>query len=97
MQPYFNCSHHLFLDNFYNSPDLCHSLKLLKTDVTGTVKSSRRGLPSQIKGLLIRKGETIAFETDNLHLAIFSDKKNICVLSTCHTNEFETRTIYAKK
>ena len=45
MQPYLNQGYHLYLDNFYTSPELLENLFTQGTPATGTVKLNRSGVP----------------------------------------------------
>ena len=45
MEPYLNQGYHLYLDNFYTSPELLEHLFLYRTPATGTVKLNRTGIP----------------------------------------------------
>ena len=45
MEPYLNQGYHLYLDNFYTSPELLEHLFLYCTPATGTVKLNRTGIP----------------------------------------------------
>ncbi len=41
--------HHLYMDNFYTSPALFHSLKRVGIYSCGTLRCNRRGVPPVIK------------------------------------------------
>ncbi len=45
MQPFLNQGYHLYLDNFYTSPQLVRDLFLQGTPCTGTVKVNRKDFP----------------------------------------------------
>ena len=44
-----NKGHHVYLDNFYNSPELFTELSLLHTYACGTLRSNRKDVPLAIK------------------------------------------------
>lgn len=48
MDPYLNRGHHLYMDNYYNSVDLSHTLLNYKTHSTGTLRSNRKPSPKCI-------------------------------------------------
>ena len=55
------CGHHLYIDNFYSSPDLTESLQQLNTGVCGTVRINRKHLPDAIKpkNLKLKKSDVL--------------------------------------
>ena len=46
--------HHVFLDNYYVSPELFEELQLLGTGACGTVRTNRRGFPMALRKAAIR-------------------------------------------
>lgn len=53
MKPFFNRGHKLFVDNFYTSPGLAEFLLEKNTNICGTVRENRKGLPKQnLKNLI---------------------------------------------
>ena len=74
--------HHLFVDNYYTSIDLCKLMLEKKIYVTGTVRSNRRGLPLEIKQVLKRKNEFIASRCGQLLAINWVDRKQVRMLST---------------
>ena len=53
-------NHHLVVDNYYTSIDLMEQLLPKKIYVTGTIRSNRRNLPSEVKKKASKKGEITA-------------------------------------
>ncbi|GFT38322.1 piggyBac transposable element-derived protein 4 [Trichonephila clavipes] len=51
----------LYTDNFYASPELAEILNGSKTDICGTLRPNRKGLPVSLKSSTVMKGEIIAF------------------------------------
>ncbi|GBL65765.1 hypothetical protein AVEN_100678-1 [Araneus ventricosus] len=49
------------LDNFYTSPELAELLLSHRTDVYGTLRPNRIGVPEEIKKGTLKKGEIIDF------------------------------------
>ncbi|GBM15692.1 PiggyBac transposable element-derived protein 4 [Araneus ventricosus] len=76
------------LDNFYTSPELAETLLSNRTDVYGTLRSHRRGIPQEIKSRILKKGEIIGFQKGKMCILKYMDKKPICMLSTIHTINF---------
>ncbi|GFX54911.1 piggyBac transposable element-derived protein 4 [Trichonephila clavipes] len=52
----------LSTDNFYTSPELAELLIYSKTDICGTLRPNRKGLPVSFKSSTLKKGEIIAFQ-----------------------------------
>ncbi|GBL99482.1 PiggyBac transposable element-derived protein 4 [Araneus ventricosus] len=53
-------------DNFYTSPEVAEIQLKYKTDVTGTVRGNRKGLPTEFKTMKLRKGEIKAYQKDKI-------------------------------
>ncbi|GFS41753.1 contactin [Trichonephila inaurata madagascariensis] len=54
----------LSTDNFYTSPELAELLIDSKTDICGTLRPNRKGLPVSLQSSTVKKGEIIAFQKD---------------------------------
>lgn len=78
--------HKLYMDNFYNSVNLTHTLLDLKTAVCGTLRTNR-GEPAEFKTLKLTKGETTARHDDNVMVLCWQDKRLVKMISTCHQEE----------
>ncbi|CAL1272455.1 unnamed protein product [Larinioides sclopetarius] len=76
------------LDNFYTSPELAEVLLSYRTDVYGTLRSHRRGIPQEIKSRNLKRGEIIGYQKGKMCVFKYMDKKPICMLSTMHTIDF---------
>ena len=46
-----NKNHHLYTDNFYSSPSLCHKLLHHKTSAAGTYRADRQGFLKALKDM----------------------------------------------
>ncbi|XP_035829440.1 piggyBac transposable element-derived protein 4-like [Aplysia californica] len=82
-----NKGHHVYLDNYYVSPDLFDELHLLGTGACGTVRTNRKEKPDAIKkkaGIKLSQGETIFRQRDNLLALRHMDKRDVHMLSTIH-------------
>lgn len=87
MQEYKQRGHHLFLDNYYTSNNICKHLKAIQIDVTGTVRANRTGSPTEAKSLKLAKGEFKSWKSEqNMLFVLFSDRNVVRLLSTCHDN-----------
>ncbi|XP_072161371.1 piggyBac transposable element-derived protein 4-like [Bemisia tabaci] len=79
MQPYLDKGYYLFVDNFYTSPTLCKVLKLKGTNLCGTVRLNRKGMPSFPK---LEKGEMQAKCTDDMMVVKYMDRREVHVLTS---------------
>ena len=81
--------HHVYLDNYYSSPELFLELHYLETFCCGTVHSQRKNLPlAVIKVKLKNKGDCL-FRRNGLLLCLAwkekkKQKKNVTMLTTIH-------------
>ena len=89
-----NClgqGYHVYMDNYYNSPELCEELSRKKTGVCGTIKANRKGLPKAItrnlKNLKKKKnkGECIWHRKSNMLALVWMDKRTVFTISTIHS------------
>jgi len=61
LEPLFGRVHTLWLDSFFNSPELARKLKIEhSTDCVGTLKLNRKDVPKEVKDKKLEKGEIIA-------------------------------------
>ncbi|GBO46228.1 PiggyBac transposable element-derived protein 4 [Araneus ventricosus] len=77
----------LTTDNFYTSPEVAEILLKYKTDVIGTVRGNRKGLPAEFKTMKLKKGEIKAFQKGKIMVLQWRDKKTLIMLSTTHNAE----------
>ncbi|GBO29607.1 PiggyBac transposable element-derived protein 4, partial [Araneus ventricosus] len=74
----------LTTDNYYTSPELAELLINSKTDICGTLRPNRKGLPALLKSSSVKKGEIIAFQKGKMCVMKWKDKKPLHMLSTFH-------------
>ncbi|GFX69365.1 piggyBac transposable element-derived protein 4 [Trichonephila clavipes] len=74
----------LSTDNFYTSPELAELLIDSKTDICGTLRPNRKGLPVSLNSSTLKKGEIIAFQKGKMCVLKWKDKKPLHMLSTFH-------------
>ncbi|GBM24864.1 PiggyBac transposable element-derived protein 4 [Araneus ventricosus] len=77
----------LTTDNFYTSPEVAEILLKYKTDVIGTVRGNRKGLPAEVKTMKLKKGEIKSFQKGKIMVLQWGDKKTVTMLSTIHNAE----------
>ena len=88
-KPYHGKFHHVYFDNFFNSPALMEDLLKEKTLACGTVRTNRKGLPKALKRRM-EKGEIITKQKGQTSLVMttWKDKREINMLSTnCSPDE----------
>ncbi|GBM40530.1 PiggyBac transposable element-derived protein 4 [Araneus ventricosus] len=85
-----NKGYTLTTDNYYTSPELAEILIKCKTDIYGTLRANRKGLPPLIKSSKVKKGEVLAFQKGKICLLKWTDKKPILMLSTLHSTSMVT-------
>ncbi|GFW43350.1 piggyBac transposable element-derived protein 4 [Trichonephila clavipes] len=74
----------LSTDNFYTSPELAELPIDSKTNICGTLRPNRKGLPVSLKSSTLKKGEIIDFQNGKMCLLKWKDKKPLHMLSTFH-------------
>ncbi|GBM08915.1 PiggyBac transposable element-derived protein 4 [Araneus ventricosus] len=85
-----NKGYTLTTDNYYTSPELAEILIKCKTDIYGTLRENRKGLPQLIKSSKVKKCEVLAFQKGKICLLKWTDKKTILMLSTLHSTSMVT-------
>ena len=73
--------HHVYMDNWYNSPTLFEDLHRRGYGATGTVRTDRRGMPPAMKGT-IKKKDMIEAHFGSLMAIKWMDKRAVCLLTT---------------
>lgn len=90
MKPLFNKGYCLTVDNYYTSPQLADILIARRTDIYGTVRSSRKDMPPGFCSKKIKKGELVAFQRGKVLAIRWKDKRDVSILSTIHNPEMKT-------
>ena len=89
--------HHVYFDNYYNSPDLIDLLYKRKTHACGTLKKNQKSLPLAVTQAKLKQGETVFHHKKNNLLALkWMDKREVYILSGLHkaTNVISKKTNY---
>jgi hypothetical protein len=86
VEPLFGRGHTLWMDNFYNSPDLCLLLKKSGVNVAGTLRLSRKNVPLVVKETKLKRGEHIAVQSQGVMVLKWMDKKPVSFISTFHSD-----------
>lgn len=81
-RPHFDNLHHVTIDSWFTSPKLLHDLRNRGIFCTGTVITTRKGMPSSFKKARLPKGDTIVKSQGPLMAVLYSDRRHVTVLST---------------
>ncbi|XP_046398660.1 piggyBac transposable element-derived protein 3-like [Ischnura elegans] len=77
-------------DNYYTSLELANSLLDRRTHLLGTLRKNRRGIPKDVTAKKLKKGEIVVKENQRgVSIMKWKDKRDVLLLSTCHSNEME--------
>lgn len=88
-----NKGHTLYTDNWYTSIDLARNLLENETHLVGTIRKNRRNIPKEVANAKLKTGEYIARESeDGITIMKWKDKRDVLVLSTKHSDRFQTIT-----
>lgn len=83
-QNYFHANYHIYMDNFYTSPDLFVALAAMDTYACGTIRKNRGQFPTNFKDSKLKRGESLYIQTDDLLAVHWFDKRDVFMLSTIH-------------
>jgi len=82
----FGRGHTLWINNFFNSPELARKLKIEhSTDCVGTLKLNRKNVPEEVEDKKLEKGEIIARHSGPVTVLKWHDKRNVTMVSTYHS------------
>lgn len=85
MKPYLQKGHKLFIDNLYTSPSLAKFLHKKNTNVTGTVRKNRIGMPKLTSKLEV--GQTESQYTTTMLATRWKDRRDVYMLTTQYENK----------
>ena len=85
--------HHLYIDNYYSSPELADELYSRDTFVTGTLRLNRKGIPLAVKNAKLKQGECVFRRKEHIFVMKWCDKRPVSFISTIH----EANDIITKK
>lgn len=95
MNNYLHANHKLYMDNFYNSFELCREMRTHGVFCCGTMRSCR-GEPEEYRSLKckMKKGDLYCNQKDGVNILLWYDKK-VCSFITTFSN-FEPHLIANK-
>ena len=76
--------HHVYFDNYYNSPDLLDLLYKRKMHACGTVRKNQKSLPIAVTQAKLKQGETVFCCKNNLLALKWMDNRDVYILSGLH-------------
>lgn len=81
-----NQGRHVYMDNYYSSPELMMELFGQKTFSAGTVRANRKGLPLGVtkNRKKLKKGEVVFRRNGPLLALAWCDKRSVYMISTIH-------------
>lgn len=69
------------------SVPLARALLHRKTNLVGTLRMNRKGLPESIRQSKLKKGEVVSRQSkDGIVVLKWHDKRDVCMLTTCNTD-----------
>lgn len=95
MKAYEHQGYHIFMDNFYASPELFVNLWGRYIGATGTLRVRRKGVPAELKsktisGRKMEKGEMKVMNNQGIMLGVrYEDRKSVLLLSTVEDVQLE--------
>ncbi|XP_021913795.1 piggyBac transposable element-derived protein 4-like, partial [Zootermopsis nevadensis] len=81
--PLLGRGHTVWMDNFYNSPDLARFMFMF-TDCVGTLRANRKNVPPAVKSKKLKKGEHCGLHSGDVAVLTWQDKKRVTMISTYH-------------
>ena len=76
--------HHVYFDNYYNSPDMIDLLHKRKTHACGTVRKNQKSLPLAVTQAKLKQDDTVFCHKNNLLALKWMDKREVYILSGLH-------------
>lgn len=84
MEGLLNEGRDLYMDNYYNSPNLVKMLYDQQTHVVGTLRMNRQGVPKELTKLKLKSGEVRYRTADPITILVWHDKRYVNVITTLH-------------
>lgn len=81
--------YHVYMDNYYNSPELLDTLYLRDTAGCGTLRSNRKEIPEAVKRAKLREDEAIYRRRNSLLVVKYHDKRDVLMATTIHRAEYD--------
>jgi len=83
-----DCGRSLYMDNYYNSVKLAHTLLVKGTYCTGTLRANRKGNPKEITSKKLKVGESVGkYTEEGVCVMKWRDRREVLAISSEHTND----------
>lgn len=76
--------HHVYMDNYYTSPELFEELHYRDTFACGTCRSNRKNMSKAVSAAKLKKGEAVFRRSGPLLCFKWHEKRDVTMLSTIH-------------
>ena len=76
--------YHIYMDNYYSSPELMEELYLRSTFSAGTCRSNRKSLPKSVTLAKLKPGQSCFHRAGSLLCIKWCDKRSVLIVSTIH-------------
>ena len=76
--------HHVYFDNYYNSPDLIDLLYRRKMHACGTVRKNQKSLPTAVTQAKLKQGETVFCHKKQSFGTKVDGQEEVYILSGLH-------------
>ena len=91
MEAYLDQGRDLCTDNWYTSMPLANSLLARSTNLIGTIRKNRKGIPLALKDRKLKRGEVFFLQNNKgILLLKWKDRRDIFMLSTKHDGSYHT-------
>ncbi|XP_025205863.1 piggyBac transposable element-derived protein 4-like [Melanaphis sacchari] len=88
MENHLDKGHSLFMDNYYNSSSLAHTLLQRKTYCTGTLRNNRKIDPKEVISKKLKTGESVCkYTKGGVCIVKWKDKREVLAISSEFKNE----------
>lgn len=94
VDPLLNAGRLVITDDYYISIELAKYLYKRKTNLLGTVRKNRIGLPKDVVNCKLKKGQIITKQNNCITFFKRHDQRDVHMLSTCHDHQMK---VYEKK
>lgn len=83
-----SCGRSLYMDNYYNSVKLAHTLLNKDTYCTGTLRANRKGNPKETTSKKLKVGECVGkYTNEGICVMKWRDRREVLAISSKYTNE----------
>jgi hypothetical protein len=79
MELLFGVGHAMWMDNYYNSPEMCLLLKQKGINVAATLRLNRKEVPVTLRQEKLKEGELVSYHSRGIMIPKWQDKKTSVV------------------